>query len=121
MLTEREEAEASFNGSHDARYAAVDVINEEHMEEDGDGEVHEDEDEDGEPDASPLLPIFSAAHLDVLPVYDLTHTIRSLVVARCETSSPGTNCDLHKSRSFLSSQFSNKSAPHISLKQPRMP
>ena len=42
--------------------------------------------EDGVGEASPLLPIFSAAHLDALPIYNLTHTIRLLVVARCETT-----------------------------------
>lgn len=41
-------------------------------------------DED-EPDARPLLPIFPAAYPHVLPVYDLTHMIRSLVMARCDT------------------------------------
>jgi hypothetical protein len=50
-----------------------------------DGDVEE-EDEDGAGETSPLLPIFSAAHLDALPVYNLTHTIRLLVVARCETT-----------------------------------
>jgi hypothetical protein len=49
------------------------------------GDVEE-EDEDGAGETSPLLPIFSAAHLDALPVYNLTHTIRLLVVARCETT-----------------------------------
>jgi hypothetical protein len=43
-------------------------------------------DEDGLGESTPLLPIFSAQHLDALPVYNLTHTIRLLVVARCETT-----------------------------------
>ncbi|KAL4925123.1 uncharacterized protein BDV17DRAFT_272904 [Aspergillus undulatus] len=51
----------------------------------------EDEDADGEDEdtpieASPLLPIFSAAHLDILPIYDITHAIRSLIISRCETT-----------------------------------
>lgn len=66
-----------------------------------DEEEEEDEDEDGEED-TPLLPIFSAAHLgipyfypirynliifaDALPVYNLTHAIRLIVVPRTETS-----------------------------------
>ncbi|KAI9877071.1 MAG: hypothetical protein M1830_004867, partial [Pleopsidium flavum] len=55
-----------------------------HVEE-GDEEI-EREDEDGEVDVAPLLPIFSEAQLDALPVYDLTHTIRLLIVSRCETT-----------------------------------
>jgi hypothetical protein len=46
----------------------------------------EEQDEDGASETTPLLPIFSAAHLDTLPVYNLTHAIRLLVVARCETT-----------------------------------
>jgi hypothetical protein len=57
---------------------------EEEEEEDEDDEAEQDEDGAGE--TTPLLPIFSAAHLDALPVYNLTHTIRLLVVARCETT-----------------------------------
>lgn len=72
--------------------------------EDGAGHDPEDEpDEDGREEVTPLLPIFSAAHLgntlcfvrelgsnldstDALPVYHLTHTIRLLVAPRCETT-----------------------------------
>ncbi|KAF2482926.1 hypothetical protein BDY17DRAFT_265110 [Neohortaea acidophila] len=49
-------------------------------------------DEDGDEDAAeddvqtPLLPIFSAAHLDKLPLYNITHAIRLLIVPRCETT-----------------------------------
>ncbi|KAL8760009.1 MAG: hypothetical protein Q9199_000385 [Rusavskia elegans] len=50
-----------------------------------DEEVDEDEDGGGG-ETSPLLPIFSAAHLDALPVYNLTHAIRLLIVPRCETT-----------------------------------
>ncbi|KAI9679403.1 MAG: hypothetical protein M1817_005425 [Caeruleum heppii] len=49
-------------------------------------EAEDDEDEDEDADLSPLLPIFSAAHLDSIPSYHLTHTIRLLVIARCETT-----------------------------------
>ncbi|KAL4918352.1 hypothetical protein BDW62DRAFT_181786 [Aspergillus aurantiobrunneus] len=49
--------------------------------EDADGE-----DEDAPIESSPLLPIFSAPHLDVLPIYDITHVVRSLIVSRCETT-----------------------------------
>ena len=45
-----------------------------------------DEDADEDDEVAPLLPIFSAAHLDSLPVYELTHSIRLLVQGRCETS-----------------------------------
>ncbi|KAI9821900.1 MAG: hypothetical protein M1827_002482 [Pycnora praestabilis] len=44
------------------------------------------EDEDGDGDATPLLPIFSAAHLDAIPAYHLTHALRLLIVPRCETT-----------------------------------
>ncbi|KAL4872889.1 hypothetical protein BDV12DRAFT_127524 [Aspergillus spectabilis] len=44
------------------------------------------EDEDHPIESSPLLPIFSAAHLDILPIYDITHAIRSLIISRCETT-----------------------------------
>ncbi|WEW56945.1 hypothetical protein PRK78_002404 [Emydomyces testavorans] len=37
-------------------------------------------------DTTPLLPIFSAPHLDSLPVYHLTHDLRLLVASRCETT-----------------------------------
>ena len=59
----------------------------EELDADGNQEDNEDGDfdEDGPDDAQPLLPIFSAAHLDALPVYELTHAIRLLITARCET------------------------------------
>ncbi|KAF9883849.1 hypothetical protein FE257_002740 [Aspergillus nanangensis] len=49
------------------------------------------EDEDGEEEddpveSTPLLPIFSASHLDKLPVYEITHAIRPLIVSHCETT-----------------------------------
>ncbi|SMY27948.1 unnamed protein product [Zymoseptoria tritici ST99CH_1A5] len=50
----------------------------------------EDEDEEDEDDEdaveTPLLPIFSAPHLDRLPLYNITHAIRLLIVQRCETT-----------------------------------
>ena len=49
--------------------------------EDGDND-----DEDDPAEHSPLLPIFSAEHLDSLPVYNITHTIRLLVLPKCETT-----------------------------------
>jgi len=54
---------------------------------DDDDEEDDDEDNDDE-DAveTPLLPIFSAAHLDRLPMYNITHAIRLLIVARAETT-----------------------------------
>lgn len=63
-------------------------LDEEEVEDDED-EVDEDdagdEDEDGLDDTTPLLPIFSAAHLDAIPVFDLTHAIRLLVTSRCDS------------------------------------
>lgn len=56
-------------------------------EQDDGGEDDEDEEDDDE-DAvdTPLLPIFSAAHLDRLPMYNITHAIRLLIIARAETT-----------------------------------
>ncbi|PKY09350.1 putative cation channel family transporter [Aspergillus campestris IBT 28561] len=52
-----------------------------------DQEADRDEEEDGAPlESTPLLPIFSASHLDTLPVFEITHAIRPLVVSRCETT-----------------------------------
>lgn len=84
LTSEFEEDETCFNDRQNAFNAGIEVTTEDDRGEDGVEEAHEDE--DGGTDATPLLPIFSAAHLDVLPVYDLTHTLRSLVVARCETT-----------------------------------
>lgn len=74
---------------------------------DDDAQVLEEaSEEDGEDDeATPLLPLFSAAHLgtsqrracrhgnrslicftDSLPVYNLTHAVRLLIIQRCETT-----------------------------------
>ena len=66
-----------------------DGVEDEDEGDEGDEEGDEEDEqggEDGVGEASPLLPIFSAAHLDALPIYNLTHTIRLLVVARCETT-----------------------------------
>ncbi|KAL1587496.1 hypothetical protein WHR41_03963 [Cladosporium halotolerans] len=54
-----------------------------------DEEEEQDDDEDNEDEDAvdtPLLPIFSAAHLDRLPMYNITHAIRLLIVARAETT-----------------------------------
>ncbi|EEH18559.2 hypothetical protein PABG_07619 [Paracoccidioides brasiliensis Pb03] len=45
-----------------------------------------DEDEHDGLEASPLLPIFSASHLDSLPTYPLAHAIRVLITSRIETT-----------------------------------
>ncbi|CAG7918840.1 unnamed protein product [Penicillium olsonii] len=44
------------------------------------------EEEDGPMESTPLLPMFSASHLDALPVYNITHAIRPLIASRCETT-----------------------------------
>ena len=58
-----------------------------------DGQHHDDEEEeeaDGVEDEdeidTPLLPIFSSAHLDRIPLYNITHTIRVMIVQKCETT-----------------------------------
>ena len=104
-LEERRRPAANFNTDVSP---APDVKTDEHEDEEELEEEDEgDEDEDGEGDTTPLLPIFSAAHLgirfvhitvtrtcrlqwltnlDSLPVYNLTHAIRLLVAPRCETT-----------------------------------
>ncbi|KAF4984616.1 hypothetical protein FZEAL_238 [Fusarium zealandicum] len=44
------------------------------------------QDEDGRRGGLPVLPLFSASHLDSLPVYSITHAIRIIVSTRTETS-----------------------------------
>lgn len=56
-----------------------------HEEDEEDGAHEGGSDEDGPDDTTPLLPIFSSAHLDALPVFALTHAIRTLVTSRCDT------------------------------------
>ncbi|KAL9103914.1 MAG: hypothetical protein Q9163_001107 [Psora crenata] len=50
------------------------------------GGENDNDDEDNLGEHSLLLPIFSAEHLDSLPVYNITHTIRLLIVPKCETT-----------------------------------
>jgi hypothetical protein len=96
IANNRQSPAADFGSSNDPNNngdSSEAVEDDEEGEEDGVGdedeegdEEDEQEGEDGVGSTSPLLPIFSAAHLDALPVYNLTHTIRLLVVARCETT-----------------------------------
>ncbi|KAJ9138835.1 Integral membrane channel protein [Pleurostoma richardsiae] len=44
------------------------------------------DDEDGHREPSAVLPLFSATHLDSLPVYSITHAIRIIVQTRTETT-----------------------------------
>lgn len=60
-------------------------IDEEGEEDDDDDADLDEDEEDGPDDNTPLLPIFSAAHLDTIPVFALTHAIRILVTSRCDT------------------------------------
>jgi len=58
-------------------------------EEDEDQEEQDEGDEDNEDEDAvdtPLLPIFSAAHLDRLPMYNITHAIRLLIIGKAETT-----------------------------------
>ncbi|CAD6448547.1 f0e7a120-99ba-474b-af5d-3371ab3f9f83 [Sclerotinia trifoliorum] len=61
------------------------VLENNDADENGGGDEDELEEEDGDED-QPLLPIFSAAHLDALPVYNLTHAIRLIILPRTETT-----------------------------------
>lgn len=49
-------------------------------------ESHEDEDLGRRRDSGTVLPLFSASHLDSLPVYSITHAIRIIVQTRSETA-----------------------------------
>ncbi|EAW06802.1 ion transporter [Aspergillus clavatus NRRL 1] len=72
---------AGYDEVRDARFA------DEAFEDADDAGEDADEDEEHRPiESTPLLPIFSASHLDALPVYDITHAIRPLIVSRCETT-----------------------------------
>lgn len=53
---------------------------------DDDEEAARQEEDDVPLESTPLLPIFSASHLDTLPVFELTHAIRPLITSRCETT-----------------------------------
>ncbi|KAL9082070.1 MAG: hypothetical protein Q9159_006757 [Coniocarpon cinnabarinum] len=55
-----------------------------HGQDEDDDDEGEAEDLDGEDE--PLLPIFSAAHLDSIPVFTITHNIRLLIDQKCETT-----------------------------------
>ncbi|QPG94797.1 hypothetical protein C2857_006998 [Epichloe festucae Fl1] len=53
-------------------------------------QIDEDDDDGADEDNRhrdlPVLPLFSATHLDTLPIYNITHSIRIIVTARTETS-----------------------------------
>ncbi|RCI09704.1 hypothetical protein L249_4099 [Ophiocordyceps polyrhachis-furcata BCC 54312] len=56
--------------------------------------AHDDDDDDDNDDADenngrkglPVLPLFSATHLDALPIYSVTHAIRIIITTRTETT-----------------------------------
>ncbi|KAK0120400.1 hypothetical protein ONS96_010615 [Cadophora gregata f. sp. sojae] len=84
-----------YAGHAAADFTEDDEEDEHTEEEDNDEDDHGDEEEEGMSEGeegedgdshSPLLPIFSAAHLDALPVYNLTHAIRIIIVPRTETT-----------------------------------
>lgn len=76
LITEEEEDDSERDGDEDE--AVEDDIEDE-------DEDESESDEDGPDDNAPLLPIFSAARLDSVPTYALTHAIRTLVTSRCDT------------------------------------
>ncbi|KAK2606087.1 hypothetical protein QQS21_003482 [Conoideocrella luteorostrata] len=96
-FTERTHATADFTEADDDD---DDDSNEEDLVRfDGDAGEGQDDEEDGEEDDGdngadednrhrvlPVLPLFSATHLDTLPIYNITHSIRIIVTARTETS-----------------------------------
>ncbi|KAK5059988.1 hypothetical protein LTR84_009871 [Exophiala bonariae] len=54
-------------------------------EDEDEDEEHSDSDEDGPDDNTPLLPMFSPARLDSIPIFTLTHALRTLVTSKCDT------------------------------------
>ncbi|RMZ89446.1 hypothetical protein DV736_g3313, partial [Chaetothyriales sp. CBS 134916] len=84
----RQRSNVSY-GEEDA-VTEEDEEHEDHFEDDEDADVDEDADADADADEdaddnTPLLPIFSTL-LDAIPVFTMTHAIRELVVARCDTT-----------------------------------
>ncbi|KAF4308267.1 Calcium channel YVC1 [Botryosphaeria dothidea] len=69
---------------HDGQNPDRDYFRNDHGSQDEDDYDGGGEDEDDDND--PILPIFSAEHLDRLPIYSMTHSIRLLVLQRCETT-----------------------------------
>ncbi|KEF52968.1 uncharacterized protein A1O9_10875 [Exophiala aquamarina CBS 119918] len=65
--------------------------NEDDEDEDAEDEIEDEDeersesDEDGPDDNTPLLPMFSPARLDSIPVFTLTHALRTLVTSKCDT------------------------------------
>ncbi|KAI9745623.1 MAG: hypothetical protein M1818_001157 [Claussenomyces sp. TS43310] len=76
-----EEEEEDSNGP-----GAEEQIEEDDEDEDEEPEGDEGQDHEDGRSATPLLPLFSAAHLDAIPIYNLTHAIRLVVLPRCETT-----------------------------------
>ncbi|KAI5463277.1 hypothetical protein BGZ63DRAFT_353708 [Mariannaea sp. PMI_226] len=58
-------------------------VDDQEDEDDGGDEIR---DEDHRHAQLPVLPLFSASHLDSLPIYSITHAIRIIVSARTETT-----------------------------------
>ncbi|RBR17211.1 uncharacterized protein FIESC28_06713 [Fusarium coffeatum] len=89
-FTEADDDDADF--THDEglrRYRS----NDRRTNNDGDEDDEDDNDgdgngmnEDGRRSGLPVLPLFSASHLDSLPVYSITHAIRVIISTRTETT-----------------------------------
>lgn len=82
---EEEDAYSPRYGANNQR-EYFDQAHDEPYEEGGEEGEEEGEEEDEDAVNTPLLPIFSAAHLDRLPLFHMAHAIRLLVVQRCETT-----------------------------------
>ncbi|KAF4469598.1 YVC1-vacuolar cation channel [Fusarium albosuccineum] len=87
-FTEADDDDA--DDSHDEGIARF-RSNDRHVDDDGEEEEEDEDgddgrDEDGRRAALPILPLFSATHLDSLPVYSITHAIRIIVSTRTETT-----------------------------------
>ncbi|KIV99608.1 uncharacterized protein PV09_08783 [Verruconis gallopava] len=84
-----------FQAFRNTTPSAEDTASEEHEDSDENGDDDDeyddadgyDDDSEGEQNAAqPILPIFSAPVLDKIPIYHLQHSIRLLVMQKCETT-----------------------------------
>ncbi|KAH7165516.1 hypothetical protein EDB81DRAFT_942545 [Dactylonectria macrodidyma] len=87
-FTEADDDDADDSNEEDPvpRFRNDRHVDDEAEDDDRDGNDDDGVDEDGRRGGLPVLPLFSASHLDSLPIYSITHAIRIIVSARTETT-----------------------------------
>ncbi|KAJ9654535.1 hypothetical protein H2198_006411 [Neophaeococcomyces mojaviensis] len=78
----------NYDGPRPTQYVDEDEDEDEDDEEHDDDNPEEEEGSStsgGPEEETPLLPLFSSAHLNNLPIFALTHTFREMVVDKCDT------------------------------------